>query len=146
MVDVSSKEVSERTAVAAARVHMQPRTLELLLEAGLRKGDALAVAQVAGIMGAKRTPELIPMCHPLSLTAVDVDFEVDRERSVVTVKVTAKTLDRTGVEMEALVGAAAAALTLYDMCKAVDRSMTVTDLRLLAKEGGRSGAYHREED
>jgi cyclic pyranopterin monophosphate synthase len=143
MVDVSAKEITERTAVAQATVTMGGSTLDLILNAGIEKGDVLAVAQVAGIMAAKRTSELIPMCHPIAVTAVDLDFKVDEATSTITAIVTAKTRDRTGIEMEALTGAAVAALTIYDMCKAVDRSMTITGVRLLTKTGGRSGTYTR---
>lgn len=143
MVDVSSKKVTERTAVAQASIKMGRSTLDLILNAGIKKGDVLAVAQVAGIMAAKRTSELIPMCHPISITSVNMDFQVDEENSTITATVTAKTMDRTGIEMEALTGAAVAALTIYDMCKGVDRSMTITGIKLLAKAGGRSGTYLR---
>jgi cyclic pyranopterin phosphate synthase len=144
MVDVSAKKVTERTAVARASIRMKPETLELILNAGMEKGDVLGTAQVAGIMAAKRTYELIPMCHPIAITSVSLDFRIDEGNSTITAVVTAKTTDRTGIEMEALTGAAVAALTIYDMCKAVDRSMTVTDLQLVKKSGGRSGTYVRE--
>lgn len=146
MVDVSSKEVTERMAVAMSRVVMSRDTLDLVLDSGIEKGDVLAVSQVAGIMAAKRTAELIPMCHPLSITAVDMRFEFIRDESAITALVTVKTSDRTGVEMEALTAAAVAALTIYDMCKGVDKSMTITDIKLLKKTGGRSGTFVREEE
>ena len=145
MVDVSSKRVSDRTAVARASIDMERATLDLILGAGIEKGDVLGTAQVAGIMAAKRTSELIPMCHPIAITSVEMDFQVDKKGSTVTVVVTAKTRDRTGVEMEALTGAAVAALTIYDMCKAVDRSMTITSVELVKKTGGRSGTFIRKE-
>jgi len=145
MVDISGKEVTERTAIARATVKMAESTLELIMNAGIEKGDVLAVAQVAGIMAAKRTSDLIPMCHPISIASVSMRFEVDREAAAITAIVTAKTLDRTGIEMEALTAAAIAALTIYDMCKAVDRSMRVSSIELLQKSGGRSGSYKIEE-
>jgi cyclic pyranopterin phosphate synthase len=143
MVDVSGKPVTVREALARARVVMKPSTLKLILSGEVEKGDVLAVARVAGIMAAKRTGELIPMCHPIAVSSVETDFQVDEADSSITVLVTVRTRDRTGVEMEALTGAAVAALTIYDMCKAVDRSMTVTDLQLLKKTGGRSGTFTR---
>jgi cyclic pyranopterin phosphate synthase len=146
MVDVSAKDVTERTAKAQACVVMKKETLDLVLKAGIKKGDVLAVAQVAGIMAAKNTSELIPMCHPISIAAVNMDFEIDEEDATITAVVTTKTRDRTGIEMEALTGAAVAALTIYDMCKGVDRSITITDIQLLEKTGGRSGTYTRDED
>jgi cyclic pyranopterin monophosphate synthase len=143
MVDVSSKKATERIAVARASVEMKPATLDLIRSAGIEKGDVLGTAQVAGIMAAKRTSELIPMCHPIAITSVDMDFQIDEGNSTITAVVTAKTTDRTGIEMEALTGAAIAALTIYDMCKAVDRSMTITGIQLLKKTGGKSGTYTR---
>lgn len=145
MVDISGKEVTERTAIARATVKMAQSTLGLIMNAGIEKGDVLAVAQVAGIMAAKRTSDLIPMCHPISIASVSMRFEVDREEAAITAIVTAKTLDRTGIEMEALTAAAIAALTIYDMCKAVDRSMRVSSIELMEKSGGRSGSYKIEE-
>jgi len=146
MVDVSGKRVTTRTAEAGARVLMKASTLRLILEGGVEKGDVLAVARVAGIMAAKRTSEIIPMCHPVAVTSVEIDFRVEEETPAIAVLARAKTRDRTGVEMEALTGAAAAALAIYDMCKAVDRAMTVSDLRLLKKAGGRSGTFVRGDD
>jgi cyclic pyranopterin phosphate synthase len=145
MVDVSSKRISERTAVAHASVKMEKATLDLILSSGIEKGDVLAVARVAGIMAAKKTSELIPMCHPIAVTSVEIDFQFDKKASTITAEVTAKTRDRTGVEMEALTGAVTAALTIYDMCKAVDRSMTITAAQLVKKTGGRSGTFIRKE-
>jgi cyclic pyranopterin monophosphate synthase len=139
MVDVGAKEVTERTAVAACRVVMAPATARRLAEGALPKGDALPVARIAGIQAAKRTPELIPLCHQLALTSVEVDLAVDADRGVVDVEVTVRARDRTGVEMEALTGASVAALTLYDLVKAVQRDVVITDLRLRRKTGGRSG-------
>ncbi len=139
MVDVSAKPESERVAVAGCRVVLAPATLELLAAGGLPKGDALAVARVAGIMGAKRTPDLVPLCHPLPITGVEVDLALEPE--AVAIIATVRTTARTGVEMEALTAAATAALALYDMVKGVQRDARVDGLRLLAKRGGRSGEY-----
>jgi cyclic pyranopterin phosphate synthase len=139
MVDVSAKAETERVATAGCRVLLAPATLELLAGGGLPKGDALAVARVAGIMGAKRTPDLIPLCHPLPLTGVEVDLAL--EADAVAITATVRTTGRTGVEMEALTAAATAALTLYDMVKAVQRDARIDDLRLYAKRGGRSGVW-----
>ncbi|MGH7036642.1 MAG: indole-3-glycerol phosphate synthase TrpC [Stellaceae bacterium] len=141
MVDVSDKAESERVAVAGARVAMRPETLAHIMAGDLPKGDVLATARIAGIMAAKRTAELIPLCHPLALTSVAVDLACDPERSAVAITATCKLKGRTGVEMEALTAAGIAALTIYDMCKAIDRFMVVTDLRLLRKTGGKSGTW-----
>ena len=143
MVDVGSKRPTERIAVAQAQGFMKPETLTLVMDAGLKKGDALAVAQVAGIMAAKRTYELIPMCHPIKISAVNIEFAIDAESSSITVVATAKTRDRTGIEMEALTAAATAALTIYDMCKGVDRAITISNVQLQKKSGGRSGTFTR---
>jgi cyclic pyranopterin monophosphate synthase len=137
MVDVGGKDVTRRAARAGARVWMAPATLKLLKEQALPKGDVLAVAKVAGIMAAKRTSELIPLCHPIALTQVDLTFAVSDEEPRVDIECSTRTEDRTGVEMEALIGAAVAAITIYDMCKAVDRGMIVGDVRLLEKTGGK---------
>jgi cyclic pyranopterin phosphate synthase len=141
MVDVSDKEVTERIAEARGSVLMQPATLQMIREGGVKKGDVLSVARLAGIMGAKRTPDLIPLCHPLALTSVQVDLTLDEERSAVDITATCKLKGRTGVEMEALTAVAVAALTVYDMCKAVDRGMRITEVRLTRKDGGKSGRY-----
>ncbi|MCM8733454.1 cyclic pyranopterin monophosphate synthase MoaC [Azospirillum sp. A1-3] len=141
MVDVSDKAETERTATAAATVLMQPETLALIMQGGVKKGDVLSVARLAGIMGAKRTPDLIPLCHPLMLTSVKVDLSCDPARNAVDVTATCKLKGQTGVEMEALTAVTVAALTVYDMCKAVDRGMTITDVRLLHKAGGKSGKW-----
>ena len=141
MVDVSDKPESERTAVAAGSVLMRPATLARIMEGGVKKGDVLAVARLAGIMAAKRTPDLIPLCHPLPLTAVDVALSCDPARHAVDIVATCKTKGRTGVEMEALTAVAVAALTIYDMCKAIDRAMRLSEIRLLEKSGGKSGHY-----
>jgi indole-3-glycerol phosphate synthase len=141
MVDISDKQETERVAIAGARVVMRPQTLERIRSGDVSKGDVLAVARLAGIMAAKRTAELIPLCHPLALTSVKVDLECVPERSAVEITATCKLRGRTGVEMEALTAASVAALTVYDMCKAVDRGMIVADLRLLHKSGGKSGNW-----
>ncbi len=141
MVDVSDKEVTERVAVAAGSVVMAPDTMKLITEGGVKKGDVLSVARLAGIMGAKKTPDLIPLCHPLALNSVEVDLVCDPERNAVDITATCKVTGRTGVEMEALTAVAVAALTVYDMCKAVDRGMRITEIRLVHKSGGRSGTY-----
>jgi len=141
MVDVSDKEVTERVAEAKGSVIMQPETLAMIRDGGVKKGDVLSVARLAGIMGAKRTPELIPLCHPLALTSVKVELTLDETRSAVDITATCKLKGRTGVEMEALTAVSVAALTVYDMCKAVDRGMRITEVRLTQKSGGKSGTY-----
>ena len=144
MVDISDKQETDRVAIAGACVVMRPETLERIRSGDVAKGDVLAVARLAGIMAAKRTAELIPLCHPLALTSVNVDLECVPERSAVEITATCRLRGRTGVEMEALTAASVAALTVYDMCKAVDRGMVVTDLRLLRKSGGKSGNWEAE--
>lgn len=146
MVDVTAKPDTVREAVARAEIRMQQSTLQLIQEDGLAKGDVLGVAQIAGIMAAKRTSDLIPMCHPLFLSKVEVSFRFDEVNSAVYLEAKAKTTGKTGVEMEALTAAAVAALTIYDMCKAVDREMVISNLRLMAKSGGKSGDFRRGED
>lgn len=141
MVDVSDKDETERTATAAGSVFMAAETLALILSGGVKKGDVLSVARLAGIMAAKRTPDLIPLCHPLALTSVKVDLTCDPGRNAVDITATCKLKGRTGVEMEALTAVSVAALTVYDMCKAVDRAMTIGDVRLAHKAGGKSGEY-----
>ncbi len=144
MVDVSEKSVTERTATAEGLVLMAPETLAVIERRGFKKGDVLGIAQLAGIMGAKRTSELIPLCHPLPLTSVKVEIEPDRDRSAVVIRATCKVSGQTGVEMEALTAVSVAALTVYDMCKAVDRGMRIGEIRLLHKAGGRSGVWQAE--
>jgi cyclic pyranopterin phosphate synthase len=144
MVDVGAKDVTERVAVAGASVIMQPATLTLIKDKKAAKGDVLAVAQLAGIMAAKRTADLIPLCHPLSLSAVEVTLSLDATRHAVDIEATCKLKGRTGVEMEALTAASVAALTVYDMCKAVDRAMVISEVKLLHKSGGKSGTFDRE--
>jgi len=146
MVDVSGKPSTVREAVASGAVLMRPETLSLISENKAAKGDVLQVARVAGIMAAKKTPELIPLCHPVSITSVSVDFSLDEETSRVLIESRVKTTGRTGVEMEALTAVAAAALTIYDMCKAVDREMTISGIMLLEKRGGMSGEFRRKKE
>jgi cyclic pyranopterin phosphate synthase len=141
MVDVSDKETTRRTAVARGRVVMEPATLALIESGEAKKGDVLAAARIAGIMAAKRTHELIPLCHPLALSQVVVDLELDRDASSVEVTATVRLSAKTGVEMEALTAVSVACLTIYDMVKAVDRGMKVTDIRLTHKSGGKSGTF-----
>jgi cyclic pyranopterin phosphate synthase len=142
MVDVGAKGETERIAVARASVTMQAATLKLIAAKKAAKGDVLAVAQLAGIMAAKRTPELIPLCHPLSLSSVDVKLSLDKKRNAVDIEATCKLKGRTGVEMEALTAASVAALTVYDMCKSVDRGMVISEVKLLHKSGGKSGTFN----
>lgn len=144
MVDVSDKDVTERTATASGSVIMQSRTIRMIAEGGVKKGDVLSVARLAGIMGAKRTADLIPLCHPLAVTSVAVDLTVNAARNAVDITATCKLKGRTGVEMEALTAVAVAALTVYDMCKAVDRGMRIADVRLVHKAGGKSGEFRAE--
>jgi cyclic pyranopterin monophosphate synthase len=143
MVDVSAKAITAREAVAAGRVTTTPEVIDLLRRDGLPKGDALAVARIAGIAGAKRTPDLVPLCHPIALSGVTIDLQLGE--SAVDITATTRTADRTGVEMEALTAVVAAGLALYDMIKAVDRSAVLGEVRLLAKSGGRSGQWRRPE-
>jgi cyclic pyranopterin monophosphate synthase len=149
MVDITEKTTTERVATAQARVRLKPETLENIQRGKIAKGDVLAVAQVAGVMGAKKTPDLVPMCHPILLTSVNIGFkeetQPDREGLCsITITATAKTTGQTGVEMEAMTAVSVAALTIYDMCKAVDKAMSFTDIFLVSKSGGKSGKYERE--
>ena len=144
MVDVTDKQETDRVAEAGGRISMAPETLSRIEAGTIGKGDVLAVAQVAGIMAAKKTWELIPMCHPLLLSGIDISFSLDRAAAAVEIRASVKTTGRTGVEMEALSAVAGAALTIYDMCKAIDRGMCVENIRLLRKAGGRSELYERE--
>lgn len=143
MVDVTEKPVTHREAVATGAVHVKPATLKLIRDKAVPKGDVVAVARVAGMMAAKRTGELLPMCHPLSITSVSVDLTLDKKNSKIEIKAKVKTVGQTGVEMEALTAVSVAALTIYDMCKAVDREMTISDIMLIEKKGGRSGSFKR---
>ena len=144
MVDVGGKADTERVAVARGEVAMRPETLRLIAERGMPKGDVLAVAQVAGIMAAKRTPDLIPLCHTLLLTKVDVDFRIDEEASRIEITATVRSRGKTGVEMEALTAVSVAALTIYDMAKAVEKTMRIGNIRLVHKSGGKSGEINLE--
>ena len=145
MVDVSAKESTIRIAVARGEIRMNPQTLKLIKEGRMKKGDVLAVAQIAAIMGVKETPRLIPMCHPLNISGVTVDFDLNDIENKVEIEVEVKLTGQTGVEMEALTGVNLAALTIYDMCKAVDKQMVISNIRLVEKSGGRSGYFRREE-
>ena len=145
MVDVGEKPLSQRTAVAAARVLVNEKTFELIRSGGMKKGDVLTVAQIAGVMGAKRTPDLIPMCHPILMDGIDLDLSLDEARQSVEIRATVSCGGKTGVEMEALTAVSTAALTVYDMCKAVQKDMVITDVRLVSKTGGVHGDYKREE-
>jgi cyclic pyranopterin monophosphate synthase len=144
MVDIADKASSKRRAVAAGRIVMQAQTLELIQQGKHKKGDVLGVARIAGIMATKRTAELVPMCHPLALTHVSVEFKTDVGQCAIDCTVTAETTGKTGVEMEALNGVQVTLLTIYDMCKAVDRGMVISDVRLLQKSGGKSGDWQRD--
>jgi cyclic pyranopterin phosphate synthase len=144
MVDVGGKDISHRVAMAEGAIQMQPETLERILAGGHKKGNVLGIAQIAGIMGAKKTADLIPLCHPLALTRIELELTPLPESSTVRCQATVETQGRTGVEMEALTAVQVALLTIYDMCKAVDRGMTITNVRLLEKTGGKSGHWRRE--
>ena len=146
MVDVGEKPESRRTAIAAGRVLVSPETFALIKSGGMKKGDVLTVAQVAGVMGAKRTPDLIPMCHPVIIDGIDLSLRLDEERCSVEIEATVSCDGRTGVEMEALSAVSTAALTVYDMCKAVQKDMVISDIRLLRKSGGVHGDFQRKED
>lgn len=144
MVDVGNKSVTKRKAVAEGRITMNPETLAMIASGTHKKGDVLSVARIAGIMAAKKTSDLIPLCHPLMLTRVNIELVIEKESSAVRCEVTAETAERTGVEMEALTGLQIALLTIYDMCKAVDRGMEIHQARLVHKSGGKSGEWNRE--
>lgn len=145
MVDVGDKEITQRLAVASARVQMAPETLALLRDGAHRKGDVLAVARIAGIQAAKKCSDLIPLCHPLMLNSVELDFNLDEQGSAVDIEARCKVSGKTGVEMEALTAASVAALTIYDMCKAVDKAMVINQVCLQEKLGGKSGTWRREQ-
>ena len=146
MVDVGEKVPTKRTAVAGARVLVSRETFDLICSGGMKKGDVLTVAQIAGVMGAKRTPDLIPMCHPIQITGINLELSLDEMRCAVDIRATVSCDGKTGVEMEALTAASTAALTVYDMCKAVQKDMVITDVRLITKTGGIHGDFHRKED
>ncbi|HMA80382.1 MAG TPA: cyclic pyranopterin monophosphate synthase MoaC, partial [Candidatus Binatia bacterium] len=145
MVDVSDKAVTSRIAVARGTIHMRAETLALILEDKIEKGDVFSVARVAGIMAAKKTSELVPMCHPLSITSVEIDLTPDKNPPRVDIEAQVRVSGKTGVEMEALTAVSVAGLTIYDMCKAVDREMTIGEIRLVKKSGGKSGTFIRKE-
>lgn len=144
MVNVGDKPISHRIAVADGRICMQAETLSLVRTGGHKKGDVLGIARIAGIMGAKKTSELVPLCHPLALTSVELDFEIEESATAIYCKATAETRGQTGVEMEAITAVQVALLTIYDMCKSVDRGMILQDIALLSKTGGKSGSWTRE--
>jgi cyclic pyranopterin phosphate synthase len=145
MVDVSEKAVTSRIAVARGVIHMRPETLALILEKKIEKGDVFSVARVAGIMAAKKTSELIPMCHPLNITSVEIDLQPRERPAAVEIEATVRVDGKTGVEMEAMTAVSVAGLTIYDMCKAVDREMSIGEIRLVKKSGGKSGTFTRKE-
>lgn len=145
MVDVGDKAVTERTATATGRILVTAETLAAIIEGGIKKGDVFSVARLAGIMGAKKTPDLIPLCHPLALTSVKVELAAAKDADAVDITATCKVTAKTGVEMEALTAVSIAALTVYDMCKAADKSMQITDIHLVHKAGGQSGIYQAED-
>jgi cyclic pyranopterin phosphate synthase len=145
MVDVSGKEVTERIAAARGTIYMHAETLSLIMEKKVEKGDVFSVARVAGVMAAKKTSELIPMCHPLNITSVEIELTPQKDPPRVEIEAVVKVTGKTGVEMEAMTAAAVAGLTIYDMCKAVDREMTLSDVRLVKKSGGKSGTFIRTE-
>lgn len=144
MVDVSEKHITHREAVAAGSVYMRPETIRLIKDRKVSKGDVLGVARVAGIMAAKKTSELIPMCHPLNITSVSIEFNIDEHKNKIDIKTAVKIAGQTGVEMEALAATAVAALTIYDMCKSADREMVISDIMLIEKHGGKSGEFKRQ--
>jgi cyclic pyranopterin phosphate synthase len=144
MVDVSEKQLTRREAVARGSVFMKPETLKLIKDRKIPKGDVFSVARVAGIMAAKKTSEFIPMCHPLNITSVDIDFDLDDKKKMLEIEARVKVVGQTGVEMEALAAVSVAALTIYDMCKAVDKEMVISDIMLMEKKGGRSGHFKRK--
>lgn len=146
MVGVGHKPVTERVAVARGEIRMQPETLRLIASGDAPKGDALTTAQIAGIMAAKRTHHLIPLCHPLPLTRIDVDFEIDKDDNCIEITATVRCTGQTGVEMEALTAVSIAALTIYDMAKAVEKTMHIGQIRLISKAGGKSGAWHLKDE
>ena len=146
MVDVGEKPLSQRVAVAGARVLVNEHTFSLIKSGGMKKGDVLTVAQIAGVMGAKRTPDIIPMCHPILMDGINLELSLDEKRLSVEIKAEVRCDGRTGVEMEALSAVSIAALTVYDMCKAVQKDMVISDIRLISKTGGVHGDYYRKED
>lgn len=146
MVDVSDKDITHRIAIAKGKIKMKTETLKTILDGESKKGDVLGTAQIGGIMGAKQTASLIPMCHNIMISGIDIKFEINNEQSEITIIATAKTDSKTGIEMEAMMAVSIAALTIYDMCKAIDRSMKISDVQLVEKRGGKSGTYILEEN
>ncbi|MBI4379007.1 MAG: cyclic pyranopterin monophosphate synthase MoaC [Nitrospinae bacterium] len=146
MVDVSTKSDTVREAVAKGVIHMKPETFRMIQDKEISKGDVLNVARVAGIMAAKKTPDLIPMCHPIEITGVDIKFHPSQERNCIEIESSVRTVGKTGVEMDALMSVSVAALTIYDMCKSIDKDMTITDIYLKKKSGGKSGTYIRNQE
>lgn len=144
MVDISRKEITERVAVASCDVLVRAETMALILKGNIKKGDGLSVARLAGILGAKKTPDLIPLCHPLALSSAEIDLRCDEKQNIIEITSRCKINGRTGVEMEALTAVSVAALTIYDMCKAVDRGIKITNIRLLEKVGGKSGQWREQ--
>jgi cyclic pyranopterin phosphate synthase len=144
MVDISRKEITERVAVASCDVLVREETMALILKGNIKKGDVLSVARLAGILGAKKTPDLIPLCHPLALSSAEIDLRCDEKQNIIEITSRCKINGRTGVEMEALTAVSVAALTIYDMCKAVDRGIKITNIRLLEKVGGKSGQWREQ--
>ncbi len=144
MVDVSKKDITQRVAIAKGSVYMKHETIKLIKDKKIPKGDVFCVSKIAGISAAKRTSELIPMCHPLDITVIDINFKTDIKKNRIDIEACVHAVDRTGVEMEALTAVSVAALTIYDMCKAVDKEMTISDIMLTEKRGGRSGIYKRK--
>ncbi len=144
MVDVTEKPITRRVAVARGSVYMKPETLKLIQDKKVPKGDVISVSRIAGIMAAKKTSEIIPMCHPLNITSVNIDFAIDNKKNKIDIEANVKITGQTGVEMEALTAVSAAALTVYDMCKAVDKEMVISDIMLIEKSGGRSGIFKRK--
>jgi len=144
MVDISRKEITERVAVASCDVLVREETMALILKGNIKKGDVLSVARLAGILGAKKTPDLIPLCHPLALSSAEIDLRCDKKQNIIEITSRCKINGRTGVEMEALTAVSVAALTIYDMCKAVDRGIKITNIRLLEKVGGKSGQWREQ--
>lgn len=146
MVDVSNKKITRREAVARGSVFMKPETLRLIKDHGISKGDVLGVSKIAGIMGAKRTSEIIPMCHPLSIDAIDIKFNMDEKKNRIDIEARVRVEAKTGIEMEAMTAVAVSALTIYDMCKAVDKGIVISDICLIEKRGGKSGEYRRNKE
>lgn len=146
MIDVSEKEITHRVAIARGKVIVNSETLKLILDNKMKKGDVLSTAQIGGIMGGKMTSTLIPMCHNIVINGIDIDFNIDEQKSIIEITATAKTDSKTGIEMEALMSVSIAALTIYDMCKSVDKTIKIQDIRLIKKSGGKSGEFISEEE